>query len=1026
LGNDTIVCGSYTLNAGSYSSYLWNNSTTSSTFTVTYSGAYSVTVTNGQCTDVDTITVIVNPATNVNFTGLPTTMCTNHQSVNLIGLPTGGVFSGQGISGNTFNPVAAGLGTHSITYIYTNSYNCTNTITKNVTVYSVPTVTFASLSSSYCTSDPLVSLSGSPSGGTFSGPGVSGNNFNPSIAGVGSHTLFYTYSSANACSDLDSQIVVILTPPTVSLTGLAATYCENSPIDTLIGSPIGGTYSGNGVSGNIFNPAIAGAGTHNITYTFTAANGCSASSIQSVIVHAITTNIIINGLSVDYCENDAAVYLSGTPAGGTFSGNGMSGNVFDPSSPGTGTHTITYSYTNANGCTSSQALYVIVYALPQVSFSGLANSYCTNSSMVSLSGTPTGGTFNGTGISGSNFYPATAGLGSHDIIYSYTDGQGCLNSDTQTVVVNSVPIVSFSGLDSTYCHNAPNETLVGSPSGGVFSGSGIIGNDFNPAIAGAGTFNINYTYTDMNSCAGVDSQQVIVNSAPIVNAGADSTILINTSISLSGSAIAGSGSYTYTWSPATSLINANVQNPVTTSLTTTTLYTLVVIDNITNCVDSDQVLVIVSGGTLSANCTASPNIVCEGKASQLNAVGSGGSGNYTYSWTSSPAGFTSTLQNPVVNPAATTTYICAINDGSSSTSSSATVMVNSLPIVSISGINSSYCSGEPIVNLIGAPIGGTFFGQGVIGSTFNPAIVSAGSHDIVYSFIDLNGCGNSDTVNLTLNLSPIADAGSDSLISCGLASYIPIGSMPIAGLTYSWTPIDSLSDPTISNPLANPNMTTMYTVVVTDAANGCISTDDVIISVIGGPTAYAGNDTSICFGENLILNASGGINYLWSTGDTTASITVTPTVDTYYVVVVTDTVSNCASSDTVMVIVDHPIVDFGADTSICDQSIVLDAGVGFASYVWSTGATTQMIIADTTGIGYGTGTFSVTVTNAAACITSDEINIIFKNCTGLGEITDDLKVNLYPNPTQGKFQIDISGLNSGTLDMCIVNMAGQI
>jgi len=1025
LGNDTVVCGPYTLNAGTYSSYLWNNSSTSSSLTVTSSGAYSVTVTSGQCTDVDTITVIVNPAPSVNFTGLPTTMCFNNATVNLIGTPVGGVFSGTGITGNSFNPAVAGLGTHSITYIFTNSYNCTNTKTKNVTVNSAPNVVFTTIPSTYCSNEPSVNLSGIPIGGTFSGAGVSGSTFNPSVAGAGTHTLFYNYSNIYGCSNQDSQIVLVKTAPIVTIFGLASQYCENNLPDTFTLSPVGGTLTSTGTLGNVFFPSVAGVGTHTITYSYLSANGCADSIIQSVIVNAIS-NISFSGLWSSYCEDATNVVLIGNPSGGTFTGNGITGNTFNPTTAGVGIQPIKYSFTNSNACTSSQIQTTTIYSLPQVTFSGLATSSCINSPVSTLIGSPLGGTFTGVGVTANTFDPAIAGLGSHNITYTYADNHACINSDIQTVVVNNPPNVDFTGLNSSYCNYDQYSILIGSPSGGVFSGIGVIGNKFYPSVSGAGSHNITYSYTDLNNCVGTIVKQTTVNSAPIVNAGQDTTILTSVSVSLSGSASAGSGNYSYSWSPTSLLVNANVQNPITTLLTSTTLFTLVVTDNITNCVDSDQVFVIFGVGPLSAICTASPNIICNGKASYLNAIGSGGSGIYTYSWTSSPAGFSSTLQNPIVYPTSTTTYTCTINDGSLNASSSIIVTTNPLPSVSISGLNSSYCTGSSVVNITGIPTGGTFSGQGINGNTFNPGMVNPGNYNIVYTFVNASGCANSDTANITVNISPIADAGSDTTVSCGLIPYIQVGSSSVTGYSYSWTPLDSISNPNIANPMVYPNMTTVYTVSVTDIANGCVSTDDVIISVIGGPTANAGVDTTVCIGDSAVLSVTGGINYIWSTGDTTASITVAPLINTNFIVTVTDTSSNCASSDTVMVLVDNPNIDFGPDTSICNTKILLDAGVGYTSYLWSTGAITQMIFADTTGIGYGTGSFSVTVTSTNGCPGTGDIDITFVDCTGMIEIQQDIKVELYPNPTKGILQIDISGLNNNTIDMCIVNMAGQI
>ncbi|MFC2111493.1 BNR-repeat neuraminidase N-terminal domain-containing protein, partial [Bacteroidota bacterium] len=762
--------------------------------------------------------------------------------------------------------------------------------------------------------------------------------------------------------DIAIDDIIISSLPNVNL-GPDTILCTGNTLILDAGAGTGYTYAWRQLGSPIVigtqqTLTVSGGGTFHVQVS----DQQNFNNADTIVITSATGSVVsFTGLPSSCCINASSFTLVGTPTGGTFSGNGISGIIFNPLNAGIGIHSITYSYTNINGCTNSQTHSITVNPMPVVSFSGLANSYCLNASMVALSGVPVGGTFSGPGISGTNFSPLTAGVGSHNIIYTYTSAQGCSNTSTQNVIVNSLPNVSFSGLSANYCLNAANSTLTGTPSGGVFSGTGISGNVFSPSIAGPGTFTITYTYTDINNCIGVSTQQVSVNAIPIAYAGYDSTIAINTSTTLLGSATGGSSSYSYSWNPASSLVNANVQNPTTVSLTTSTLFTLVVTDNVTSCVDSDQVLVTVTGGALSVNCTATPNIVCVGSPTQLNALPSGGSGIYTYSWTSIPSGFTSTLQNPIAYPTSTTTYICAINDGTLSTSSSTTVMANQLPFVYIIGLNSSYCSGDTLVNIVGAPLGGTFNGPGISGTTFNPGIVNPGNHDIIYTFVDLNGCSNSDTVNLTLNASPIANAGSDLVLQCGTPGQI-IGSTPQTGLSYQWLPSSGLSNPNIANPFANPLVTTYYILSVIDTSSGCTDTDDILITIMGGPTANINpSDTLICNGDQLTLTASGGTTYLWSNGGSTASISVSPSVFTQYIVTVTN--AGCSDIDTVIVDVSSPYVNLGNDTMFfIADSITLDAGPGFISYLWSTGATTQTIVVHGINIApipFMTDTFSV-------------------------------------------------------------------
>ncbi|MGH7598664.1 MAG: laminin B domain-containing protein [bacterium] len=161
----------------------------------------------------------VNPLPNVIFNPVGP-FCINATAVDLSSAvsPAGGTFSGPGVSGNMFDPAAAGTGTHLITYSFTDGNGCPNSASRNVTVNSLPTVTFNTVGPFYVSS-PAVDLSGSvlPAGGAFSGPGVSGNNFDPSVAGVGTHTITYTFTSGNNCSNSKSQNVTVraCNPPVI-------------------------------------------------------------------------------------------------------------------------------------------------------------------------------------------------------------------------------------------------------------------------------------------------------------------------------------------------------------------------------------------------------------------------------------------------------------------------------------------------------------------------------------------------------------------------------------------------------------------------------------------------------------------------------------------------------------------------------------------------------------------------------------------------------------------------------------------
>ena len=129
------------------------------------------------------------------------------------------------------------------------------------------------------------------------------------------------------------------------------------------------------------------------------------------------------------CVNASSVTLAGTPAGGTFSGTGVTGNSFNPTTAGVGTKTITYSYTNGSGCTNSATTTIVVNAQPTVS-AGSYGPACVDAGAITLNGSPSGGTFSGVGVTGNSFNPSTAGIGTTTVTYNYSNGSGCSNSST--------------------------------------------------------------------------------------------------------------------------------------------------------------------------------------------------------------------------------------------------------------------------------------------------------------------------------------------------------------------------------------------------------------------------------------------------------------------------------------------------------------------------------------------------------------------------------------------------------------------
>ncbi|MDX5346820.1 MAG: PKD domain-containing protein, partial [Hymenobacteraceae bacterium] len=202
---------------------------------------------------------------------------------------------------------------------------------------------------------------------------------------------------------------------------------------------------------------------------------------------------------------------------------------------------------------------------------------------------------------------------------------------------------------------------------------------------------------------------------------------------------------------------------------------------------------------------------------------------------------------------------------------------------------------------------------------------------------------------------PTVSLGNDTTVCGGIT--LNAGN---PGATYAWN-----TGATTQTVLADTSGT--YVVTITDV-NGLTATDSVTVTVNAVPVVALGNDTTICAGSAIVLNAGNpGATYMWSDNSTAQTLTVT-TAGTYWVDVTNG--NSCTTRDSVVVsVASLPTVNLGTDITQCGGTVTLDAGNAGATYLWSTGATTQTVTVS------ATGTYMVTVTNASGCSNTDTISV---------------------------------------------------
>ncbi len=269
--------------------------------------------------------------------------------------------------------------------------------------------------------------------------------------------------------------------------------------------------------------------------------------------------------------------------------------------------------------------------------------------------------------------------------------------------------------------------------------------------------------------------------------------------------------------------------------------------------------------------------------------------------------------------------------------------------------------------------GATFSQTGInpVRGTFCWTVVPGNTGTVATFIGEDNGCPVKGTASLGVNIDIIQGvyAGPDASV-CGTT---PVQLNAIGGSVFNWSPAAGLSCTNCPNPIANPLVTTTYT-VTGNLSGSCTNSDQVTVSVENvPPTAAIAGNIGICTGGAINSNtlvASGGTNYLWNTGATTASITVSPLATTDYHVTVTNLPNGCEAYDTVAVTVAPAPEPRLSDRTICNGNATTLTARGGGTYLWSTGETTADIIV----LPLATTDYYVTVT-LGSCAVQDTATV---------------------------------------------------
>lgn len=970
-GTDQIICAgaSATLTGTGGISYNWNNGDTTATINVapTVSTTYTLTITNLCGTGTSAVVVTVNnlPVANA---GVDQTICTG-ASATLTA--NGGVTYTWSTSDTTASITVSP--TQSTTYTVTATTTCGTASDNLVVTVTITPSANAGLDQSICNgSSAILNASGGSSYSWSTGENTASITVSPT------QTTTYTVTSTSSCGTASDTVVVSITAPTIADAGLDQNICTGTSATLTATGGTGFDWNTGEITNSIsVSPVIT------TTYTVTVTGTCGTAS-DAVLVNVTSTPTANAGVDQTICSSQtASLNAFGGVSYNWSSGDTAASIVVNP------TNTTTYTVTTTSTCGTASDFVVVTVNPSTVANAGNDQSICAGAS---ASLTATGG----------NSYSWNTGAATATITVSpsitttyYVQALGNCGtaSDAVVVTVNTNPTAN-AGVDQTIC-NGSSATL--SVSGGTtYNWSNGLTTS---TITVNPTQTTTYSVTATSTCGTAsDAVVVTVSTQPIANAGLDQTICIGASAILTAT-----GGSTYNWNTGETTTSISV-NP-----TQTTTYSVTIAN--TCGIASDAVVV-----SVNSNPTANAGldqIICNGQSTTLNA-----SGGATYQWSTGDS-----TQSIIVNPIVNTTYLVTATSSCGAATDAVVVSISPLPLAN-AGIDQTVCAGAQVSLSV---TGGTTY-MWNNGSTAQNTIVSP-IVNTTYSVTATNTCGTSaDIVVINIINAPMADAGLDATVCSGATASLTAN----GGQTYTWSngqstqtisvsptnttvyyvtasnscgdAVDSVTvnvnnvatasagaDQTVcagttvtlsatggnsyswsnganlQTTTANPTITTSFTVTATSQCGS--ATDNVVVFVNASPMPDAGMDQTICAGSPVSLTANGGLNYEWSNGQITQTITVNPLLTTTYTVTATN-ICGSAIDNVIVFVNDVPTADAGLDQNVCTGTSVTLTGNGGDTYVWSDG----IMLQSTTFTATQTITYTVTVTNS--CGTASDYVVV--------------------------------------------------
>jgi hypothetical protein len=959
LPADTSICAndSVVLNAGNAGeSYLWNTGDTTQIITVSTAGSYQVTITNAnncQISDTFQLTILATPTLNI---GVDTSICDGDSLVLDAENPGDTYIWNDGSVAQTLSISSSGL--YSVTV--TSSSFCSVSDSLNLEVYNLPIVSLGA-DTSICASDTIILDAQNPTASFVWNTAQTTQAIEVNTAG----TYQVTVTDTNMCSAADTFALSIYALPIISL-GADTSICDEDTLALDAQNPTASFVWQDASTNQTL--AATNASTYSVTVTDT--NTCSNS--DELVLSIYSLPIVNLGPDTNICLGDNYT-LNALNNGASYVWTGGSTNqtlIIDSA----GTYGVTI--TDANTCSETDEMALVINQLPVLSISPADTSICLGESVVlQASGDASIIWLNGVG-----FFPngATNSLSpANTATYTIqgTDSIGCVNTFTTDINILPLPNINITIPNDTICKN---DTVSGFASGGVSYTWAANTAQLNTSGAANSFFpnqstNFQVTGIDAMGCQNSFDTTIVVLALPqiLVSPFGDS-ICVGQSTNMIAS-----GAESYSWSPITGL-NFITDDTLIASPADTITYTITGTDS-NQCVNDTSIVINVTPLPI-ISATASDDSVCTITPTTLSVTGAV---NYIWGPTSNMTG--ANTANPVVSPVSTTTYVVtATGPNGCQALDTVTVVVFDIPNYS-AGSDTAICAGDTFQ--LNASGGATYiWNNGNLLS--DPNIPNPNCFPTVGGFFkvtitDTNGCSFKDNMFVAVNPKPTARAGAN--VSVCKADAIQVGGNPTGptGSTFSWTPAAQVVNPTASNPYVFGDTNTTFKVVVTNSF-GCSDSNLVSIFVDSLPDASVLTAPSfICSEESGIVAVTGGFNS-YSASPASAVIPlgngrfeVMPTSSLALTIRVTD-IEGCSKNLTVPIEVKPlPEIFAGDDEIVCQgDTATLIASGEVVSFFWGNQASIESANEQVTRVFPETSvTYTLTGTDTNGCISYDEVRV---------------------------------------------------